>query len=76
MKISLFAAVLVSLRMAGLAPARAQVPSIPPGWQTERVVMLARHSVLAPVQTQAELAPYAAAPWPAWPVAPACRLKA
>ena len=57
MKLRLFAAVLVSLLMAGLAPARAQVPSIPPGWQTERVVMLARHSVLAPVQTQAELAP-------------------
>ncbi len=70
MKFRLFAAVLVSLLMAGLAPARAQVPLIPPGWQTERVVMLARHSVLAPVQTQAELAPYAAAPWPAWPVAP------
>lgn len=70
MKFRLFAAVLVSLLMAGLAPARAQVPPIPPGWQTERVVMLARHSVLAPVQTQAELAPYAAAPWPAWPVAP------
>ena len=43
-------AVLVSLLMAGLVPAGAQVPPIPPGWQTERVVMLGRHSVQAPAQ--------------------------
>lgn len=64
------AAVLAFTLMAGLAPARAQVPPIPPGWQTERVVMLARHSVLAPVETPEQLARFAASPWPAWPVAP------
>jgi len=32
--------------------------------------MLARHSVLAPVETPEQLARFAASPWPAWPVAP------
>jgi 4-phytase/acid phosphatase len=63
-------AVLVSLLMAGLVPAGAQVPPIPPGWQTERVVMLGRHSVQAPAKSPEELAKFAASPWPAWPVAP------
>ena len=70
MKFRLAAAVLLSALMAGLAPAGAQVPPIPPGWQTERVVMLSRHSVLAPVETPEQLARFAASPWPAWPVAP------
>ena len=70
MKFRLAAAVLLSALMAGLAPAGAQVPPIPPGWQTERVVMLARHSVLAPDETPEQLARFAASPWPAWPVAP------
>jgi len=70
MKFRPFAAVLVSMLMAGLAPAGAQVPPIPPGWQTERVVMLARHSVQAPAQSPEELAKFAASPWPVWPVKP------
>lgn len=70
MNFRLAAAVLASILTAGLAPARAQVPPIPPGWQTERVVMLARHSVLAPDETPEQLARFAASPWPTWPVAP------
>ena len=74
MKFRPSAAVFVSMLMvglmAGLAPAEAQVPPIPPGWQMERVVMLARHSVQAPAQPPEELARFAASPWPAWPVAP------
>ncbi|MDP1839592.1 MAG: hypothetical protein Q8N31_16760 [Reyranella sp.] len=74
MKFRPFAAVLVSMLMvglmAGLAPAGAQVPPIPPGWQTERVVMLGRHSVQAPAQSPQELAKFATSPWPSWPVAP------
>ncbi len=70
MKLRLAAAVLVSTLMAGLAPASAQIPPIPPGWQPERVVMLSRHGVRAPTQSPEELAKYAASPWPTWPVAP------
>ncbi|MDI1282899.1 MAG: histidine-type phosphatase [Reyranella sp.] len=70
MKFRLAAAVLVSTLMAGLAPAGAQIPPIPPGWQMERVVMLARHGVRAPDQSPDELAKYAASPWPTWPVPP------
>ncbi len=70
MKFRLATAVLVSTLMAGLAPAGAQIPSVPPGWQMERVVMLARHGVRAPDQSPEELARFAASPWPSWPVAP------
>jgi len=70
MKLRLAAAVLLSLLMAGLPPAGAQVPPVPPGWQTERVVLLGRHSVQAPAQSPEGLARFAASPWPSWPVAP------
>lgn len=70
MKLRLAAAVLLSILMAGLQPAGAQVPPVPPGWQTERVVLLARHSVQAPAQSPEELSRFAASPWPSWPVAP------
>jgi 4-phytase/acid phosphatase len=70
MNLRLAAAVLLSILMAALQPAGAQVPPIPPGWQTERVVMLARHSVQAPARSPEELARFAASPWPSWPVAP------
>ena len=36
----------------------------------ERVVVVMRHGVRPPTQSNAELAKYAAQPWPAWPVAP------
>ena len=70
MKIRLVVAIVLSTLMAGLSPAGAQVPPVPPGWQMERVVLLARHGIRAPDQSPAELAKYAASPWPAWPVAP------
>ncbi len=70
MKPRLFAAVLLSILTAGLAPAGAEVPPIPPGWQMERVVLLARHAVRSPTRSPEELARYAASPWPSWPVPP------
>jgi 4-phytase/acid phosphatase len=36
----------------------------------ERVVVVMRHGVRPPTQTNADLAKYAAGPWPDWPVAP------
>src|SRR5690242_78120 len=36
----------------------------------ERVVVVMRHGVRPPTQSNEELAKYAAEPWPAWPVAP------
>ena len=54
--------------LGAVAPAAAQVPPIPPGWQMERVILLARHDVRAPDQSPEELARFAASPWPAWPV--------
>src|SRR5579863_9568027 len=36
----------------------------------ERVVVVMRHGVRPPTQSNAELAKYAAQPWPDWPVAP------
>src|SRR5579863_2284761 len=36
----------------------------------ERVVVVMRHGVRPPTQSNAELAKYAAEPWPDWPVAP------
>jgi len=36
----------------------------------ERVVVVMRHGVRPPTQSNADLAKYAAEPWPAWPVAP------
>ncbi len=70
MKFRLATAVLALSVMAGLQPAAAQIPPVPPGWQMERVVMLARHGVRAPDQSPEELARYASSPWPTWPVPP------
>ena len=64
------AALFLSTLVATLAPAEAQVAPVPPGWQIERVVLLARHGVRAPDQSPEELAKYAASPWPSWPVPP------
>ena len=70
MKFRLAVAVVLSTLMAGIAPAEAQIPPIPPGWQMERVVLLARHGVRSPTQSPEELARFAASPWPTWPGAP------
>jgi 4-phytase/acid phosphatase len=49
-------------------PASAQVLPIPPGWQIERTVLLSRHGVSAPLETNDQMDQFAASPWPAWPV--------
>lgn len=38
--------------------------------ELERVVLVQRHGVRPPTSSNADLARYAAAPWPAWPVPP------
>ncbi len=60
----------VSLMMAALAPAQAQLLPIPPGWQMERTVLLSRYGVRAPLQSNDEMDRHVATPWPSWPVAP------
>lgn len=70
MSIRLLAVVLAVTLATAFAPATAQVPPIPPGWQFERVVLLSRHGVRSPIQSPEELDRLAAQPWPAWPVAP------
>ena len=45
-------------------------PARPAGPRLERVVLVMRHGVRPPTQSNAELAKYADQPWPAWPVAP------
>ncbi len=54
--------------MAGFASAQAQILPIPPGWQLERAVLLSRHGVRAPLESNEELDRFAATPWPTWPV--------
>jgi 4-phytase/acid phosphatase len=40
------------------------------GDELKLVIILTRHGVRSPLQTQAKLAPYAAQPWPTWEVPP------
>jgi 4-phytase/acid phosphatase len=51
-------------------PAAAQVLPIPPGWQMERAVLLSRHGVRSPLQSNEEMDKHVATAWPAWPVPP------
>ena len=69
MSIRTFFAVILASLMAGLAPAFAQIPPTPPGWQLERAVVLSRHGVRSPIESSEELNKLAAMPWPTWPVA-------
>lgn len=64
-----FVLVFVSAVLAAAAPAAAQIP-IPPGWQAERAVVLIRHGVHSPFDSNAELDSRSATPWPVWPVPP------
>jgi 4-phytase/acid phosphatase len=59
---------LIATLLAGLSPADAQILPVPPGWQIERAVLLSRHGVRAPIETNAELDQFVATPWPTWPV--------
>ena len=68
MKLRLFGIIVLAL-LAGLSPASAQIP-IPPGWQPERAVVLIRHGVRAPLESNEQLDRHVATPWPVWPVPP------
>jgi 4-phytase/acid phosphatase len=72
MNIRTFVAVAVVLASppAGWGPAAAQILPTPPGWQIERAVLVSRHGVRSPTQSNAELDKHAATPWPTWPVEP------
>jgi 4-phytase/acid phosphatase len=60
----LIAIFLVAIAWLGALPAGA-APLV-----LERVVLVQRHGVRPPVVSNAEIAKYAAQPWPAWPVPP------
>ena len=64
--------VLVAFLLSALLvePASAQVLPVPPGWQMERAILLARHSVRLPLNHTGELDQHVASPWPTWPVPP------
>jgi len=68
MRLRVLVLLLVPALVVGLASARAQILPIPPGWQLERAVLLSRHGVRAPLESNEELDRYAATPWPTWPV--------
>ncbi len=68
MKLRLFGIIVLAL-LAGLSPAGAQI-SIPQGWQPERAVVLIRHGVRSPLESNEQLDRHAATPWPVWPVPP------
>jgi 4-phytase/acid phosphatase len=70
MNVRVFVATIVASLLAGLMPAAAQIEPTPPGWQIERAILLSRHGVRSPTQTNAELDRLAATAWPTWPVAP------
>jgi 4-phytase/acid phosphatase len=55
-------AALVLVALAAASPAWAM--------KLERVVLVQRHGVRPPISSNADLAKYSAAPWPAWPVPP------
>lgn len=67
MRIRVFVSVLLTL--LAVQPAAAQIPPVPPGWQVERAILLSRHGVRAPLQSEQEMDRHAAQPWPSWPVA-------
>jgi len=67
MSIRVFVFVFVSALLAAAVPAAAQIP-IPPGWQAERAVVLIRHGVRSPLESNEELDKHVATPWPVWPV--------
>jgi 4-phytase/acid phosphatase len=55
------------------ASSSAQTPDVPSGDRRadlQMVVMLTRHGVRSPLNSQADLDKYSAAPWPKWEVAP------
>jgi 4-phytase/acid phosphatase len=61
--------VFVSALLAAAQPATAQL-AIPPGWQPERAVVLMRHGVRSPLESNQELDKQSATAWPVWPVPP------
>ncbi|MFO1081534.1 MAG: histidine-type phosphatase [Reyranellaceae bacterium] len=75
MSLRVLAVLLAAVLLAALSPARApfqaqaQALPVPPGWQLERAILLSRHGVRAPLESNEVLDRTAASPWPAWPVA-------
>ena len=59
-----------TLLLALLAVLAAAAPALAAPLTLERVVLIQRHGVRPPTSSNADLAKYAAQPWPDWPVAP------
>lgn len=70
MIIRAFIAVLVAALSAASASASAQILPTPQGWQLERAVLVSRHGVRSPTQSNADLDRISATAWPTWPVEP------
>lgn len=62
--LSLLALLLLSV------PARSQKSAAPEEDQIQAVIVLARHGVRAPIESETRSGAYNAQPWPKWPVAP------
>jgi 4-phytase/acid phosphatase len=69
-RLALSAFFLLALSALAASPARADVLDPPPGMTVERVVMVFRHGVRAPLPGEAAAASYARQPWPAWSTPP------
>src|SRR5215470_15887287 len=69
MSLRVVVVLMLSALLAGWSSAHAQMP-VPPGWQLERAVLLSRHGLRSPIETNEELDKHAATPWPVWPVPP------
>jgi 4-phytase/acid phosphatase len=69
MSLRVVVVLMLSALLAGWSSAHAQIP-VPPGWQLERAVLLSRHGLRSPIETNEELDKHAATPWPVWPVPP------
>jgi 4-phytase/acid phosphatase len=58
------------LALGGVATARASSPLVPSGMTVERIVMLYRHGLRAPLDEEIGARSYAPQPWPVWSTAP------
>jgi len=64
--------IVLALAVTAASGLNAPNPAAAPhgGLRLQRVVLVMRHGVRPPTQSNADLAKYADQPWPAWPVAP------
>jgi 4-phytase/acid phosphatase len=69
-RFKIIAGVIGALLAFETAAARAAPPLVPPGMVVERVVLLYRHALRAPLDEEIGAKVYAPQPWPVWSTAP------